>query len=261
MRIAPVKIAVTVMGSALPLLVWGGTIETETVRLRPAGGYLLEGVEYQSNGGDRQTEIPLEFEYGVSRRLELMIEPVAYSSIHSASAGSASGFGDTEVTLLGQLADEDGWLPALALAGEVKLPTARNTLIGSGKTDYAAVAVASHKWGSIDLHFNLGYTVYGRPAGPAGAQIQNRANAALAAVYPVGDYVWYGELLTNNLLGEGGSEGAAAAPATREVGVGESSATVGVARRFSKQLKVSFGLSYDNNGAVLFRPGIEYRFP
>ena len=77
-------------------------------------------------------------------------------------------------------------VPALALAGEVKFPTARNTLIGTGKADIAAYLIGSKRWGRLDTHANVSYSVVGQRA--------------------------------------------------------------------------SIGLSVDNNGAVLFRPGLTMRF-
>ena len=59
--------------------------------------------------------------------------------------------------------EEQGWVPALAVAGEVKFPTARDVLIGTGKPDYTFTLVASKRFGNFDTHFNFGYTIVGQP--------------------------------------------------------------------------------------------------
>jgi len=65
----------------------------------------------------------------------------------------------------------------LPSGGELKLPTAHNRLIGTGKTDFTAWAIASKRFGRIDLHGNLEYTIVGKPAG---THLKNIIDYALA---------------------------------------------------------------------------------
>ena len=51
---------------------------------------------------------------------------------------------------------------------EVKVPTARNELIGTRKTDYAVYGIATRRFGPdgrFDAHANVSYTLVGRPRG------------------------------------------------------------------------------------------------
>ena len=99
----------------------GPPLETETARLPQAGhGSAQLLYEWQTSPQGREDAVPLVLEYGISDRLEIAIEPVAYTSIRPKIGPSARGFGDTEVTLTYLLANESAHRPALALAGEVK---------------------------------------------------------------------------------------------------------------------------------------------
>jgi hypothetical protein len=255
--------------SIVPGLASAGMLETETARLRPQGGIKLGAAfEYQTSSDGKEYALPLEFEAGLTDNLELLVEPVAYTSIRPKNSPHASGFGDTETTLIWRFVDEDGWRPAMAVAGEIKFPTARNSMIGTRKTDYTGFVIASKHFGHLDTHFNLGYTVYGQPDGAAASQVSNSLNLALAAVYTLDSgYQLFAEVLSNSLLGtespEPGSSGTggAVSSALQEASTGETSGTVGAARPIGKHLRASLGVSYDNNHAWMLRPGLEYSFP
>src|SRR5207244_11183668 len=90
---------------------------------------------------------------------------------------AAGGAGDLEVTLTHLLFSEQRRTPALAVGGQIKFPTAHNSLIGTGKTDYTAYAIATKQLDRLALHANLGYTVVGRPAG---TKLRNIIGYALA---------------------------------------------------------------------------------
>ena len=94
-------------------------------------------------------------------------------------------------------------------------------------------------------------------------QQNNRVSVAFAAVYTLGEYEFYGEVLSNNFAG--GGEGSDAIPSTgssstQEAVVGETVGTLGIMRHVSKNLVLSFGVSYDSKSAMLLRPGIEHKF-
>lgn len=243
-------------------------LETETARALPQFGYKAGAAyEYQFSADGKEAAVPLDFEVGITHRLELLVEPVAYTSIRPSVGQSARGFGDTEATLIYKFHEESAIWPALALAGEIKFPTASDPLIGTGKTDYASYLIASKQFGAWDIHLNLGYTIYGQPAGATGDnRLTNRASIALAAVYHINDrYDVFAEVLNNSLLNGGSRELNAptgtAPPALQEGSVGETVGTVGIARQFGKYTKASFSVSFDNNSAVLLRPGIEFEVP
>jgi len=145
-------------------------LETETARLPAAGSFVMESTaEYQSSDEGTESALPFAFEYGLTDRLELLVEPVAYTRISPKGAPGASGIGDIETTLTYRFHDESEHAPALAMALEVKIPTAHDELIGTGKTDYAGYLIASKRVGRTDLHFNLSYAAVGQANGEGNA--------------------------------------------------------------------------------------------
>jgi hypothetical protein len=234
-------------------------LETETARLLPAGVMKLEGtLEAQTSKEGRERAFPLVIEYGFTDRTEFTIEPVFGTAIRPKAGPAATGPGDLELTLTHLLLAETLSSPALAAAAEVKLPTARNRLIGTGKTDYTLWAIASKRVARIDLHGNIGYTVVGRPAG---VRLSNIINYALAEEFhasPRFDIV--SELVGNTSATGDTAENAAANPSTPELAGAENSLLLGVRYFVRPPLFFSLGVSYDNNHALLVRPGVTYRF-
>ncbi len=73
------------------------------------------------------------------------MEPVVFTSSSSNDGTSARGVGN------------------LAVGAEVKIPTARSSLAGTGKTDFTPYLIASHRFGDYDVHANVGYSFVGKP--------------------------------------------------------------------------------------------------
>lgn len=141
-------------------------LETETARPPQKGAFEVQtAFEYQTSKEGTERALPFAFEYGITDRLSIMAEPVFYTAIRPKVGTRATGIGDLEVTLSYLFAREKGSRPALAIAGEVKVPTAGNILIGSRKTDFTAYLIASKRFGKFDAHANVGYTFVGKPAG------------------------------------------------------------------------------------------------
>jgi hypothetical protein len=241
-------------------------LETETAR--PLGRHVWElsgNFEYQLSSEGRESAVPFAVEYGLTDRLELLAEPVAWTAISPKAGAHATGVGDLEVTMTWLARAETARTPAFALAGELKIPTAHDSLIGTGKTDAAVYLIGSRRRGRLDTHANLSYTMVGRPAG---ATLKNIFGFALGAEFAVGrsgSNELFGEVLGNTAAASNpepgtGSGGGTETTATPEAPAGEVSATVGAAHYFVNGLRASLGLSVDNNGAVLFRPGVTMRF-
>ena len=233
----------------------GQPLETETARLPEQGhGNVQLPVEFQTSKAGQEFAVPLALEYGIFNRLELAIEPVLYTSIRPKNGPSASGFGDTEVTLTYLFSAESMAIPALAIAGEVKFPTTKNTIIGTGKTDYRVVLIASKRFGNFDLHGNLGYTFVGKPSGSG---LGNIIDYAVALEYEVNPRL----TLMTEILGNTSSGGSDNPLSTnQEAAANEVIGLVGFEYRPNASLGFSFGVTYDNNNAILFRPGVTFRF-
>ena len=235
-------------------------LETETAR--PVGRGIFEigsNFEYQTSSEGHELALPFAVEYGISDRLEFLVEPVAYTAIRPKVGTRATGAGDVEATLTYLLHRETAGVLALALAGEVKIPTTNNTLISTGKTDYTGYVIGSKRFGRLDTHADVGYTIVGRPAG---VQLKNVWNFALGWERTLSAASeLYGEFI-GNTAASATPEGTGPTPpgtTTPEAPSGEFVASLGVARYVIPSLRLSLGLSIDNNSAVLFRPGFTIR--
>ena len=240
-------------------------LETETARLRLPGA--VQGgfnYEFQTSSEGHESAVPFLFEYGITDRLELAVEPVAATRIRPHVGPTATGFGDTEATLTYLARRETGSLPALAVAGEIKFATAKNALIGTGEPDYAAYLIASKRFGRLDTHVNVAYTFVGQPPGPEGTgpKLSNTIGGALAGMYRIGErFRIYGEVLATTSASRGGAEAPLSSSGTLppEAAGEELVGTIGAGVYVSPKLFISLGVSYDNNRAILFRPGITFR--
>jgi hypothetical protein len=235
-------------------------LETETARLLPAGGVLVGGnYEAQTSSEGREFAAPFAVEVGLHDRLELLAEPVPYTSIRPHQGAGATGAGDLEVTLTYLLRSADPRSLSLALAAEAKLPTARNALIGTRKTDFTGYLITSTTRGAWSTHANVGYAVLGRPTG---VQLNNIFNFALAEEYQLRrSSRLFGEVLGSTPSGAGEGEAPAdpSAPVVSELAGSELVGTLGIGHLFDSGLELSASLSYDNNQAVLLRTGFTFR--
>ena len=231
-------------------------LETETARLLPAHAWKLgSAFEFQTSSEGREAAIPFAIEYGLTNRLELVVEPVPYTAIRPNVGRHATGRGDLEATLTTLVRHETHSIPALAFAAEVKFATARDSLIGSGEPDYTGYLIASKRFGAIDTHINLAYTIVGRQDT---VRLNNVVSFAVAGVYhPSSRIQLFGEVLGNTGAVPGSGEQTPGAP---EVAGGELVGTVGAGREMGGGLLLYLSASYDNNNAVLLRPGLTWRF-
>src|SRR5258706_14262185 len=117
----------------------------ETEESRPLLAHQLEigtGLEFQTSKEETETAFPLAIEYGLSKRFTLLVEPVGFTSIRPRTVPQAQAVGDLEITLFYQLITEKSGWPSISLSSEIKIPTAKNKLIGTGKTDFTPFLIA-----------------------------------------------------------------------------------------------------------------------
>lgn len=212
--------------------------------------------EFQTSSQGTEHALPFAFEVGVTDRIALLVEPVAYTSIRPKSGLAASGAGDLEVTLQYLARRETFSMPALALAAEVKVPTARNRLIGTGRADFTPYLIASKRFGRVDLHGNIGYSFVGKPSGII---VQNTLNLALGLedhVTPRFDLV--AEMLSTTAAA--GSDGGETSNAP-EIAGAEQVGMIGARFAVRPRLWFSLGATYDNTNALLLRPGLTIELP
>jgi hypothetical protein len=232
----------------------GQPLETETARLPLQGHGDAQFVfEYQTSSEGKESAFPLAFEYGITDRLELAVEPVVYTSIRQRGGPRAGGFGDTEATLTYLIVSETTSMPALAIAGEVKVPTTKDPIIGTGGTDFRVIGIASKRFGRVDVHANLGYTFVG---GYRGSHLGNVFDYALAAEYILTNRVTLmSEVLGTLSSGKEDLPGSAQEAASNSV-----TGLLGAEYRLTPGLGIELGVTYDNNHAWLFRPAVTIRF-
>ena len=259
-------------GAAIAIIILSGInsgfaqeLETETARLLKQGNAKFgTAFEYQTSQAGKEYAIPVFLGYGITDRIELVIEPVPYTKIQAAGITPATGIGDAEITLSYLLKYESSSFPAIALAGEIKIPTAKNTLIGTGKTDYALYLIGSKNIGGVDVHANVNYTIHGNPEG---ASLMNTWFFAGAFEYGMSDhFLLFGEIY-GNTASIAGSESDSGVPTTggatlpSEASTGEVVGSLGAGYYLSAGLLGSFSVSYDNNNATLIRAALSYTFP
>ena len=265
--------------AALPL-------ETETARLPPKGTFEFNtAFEFQTSKEGKEFAVPAALEYGALDNLALLIEPVFYTAIRPKAGTHTSGIGDLEATVQYLFLNESASVPALAIAGEVKFPTAANDLIGTGQTDYTPYLIASKRVGDFDFHANLGYTFLGKPSG---VSVQNTFDYAVAAEW-LFNAKWnfiaevYGHSSASKNTSDGGdgvtpvtvkpaaetagiaTDGAmistgGSKAATPEISGSETVGTVGLRYHTSDAVALSLGVSYDNKHAWLISPGFTITF-
>lgn len=142
------------------------------------------GLEFQTSKEGREFALPLAIEYGLSKKLTLLVEPVGFTSILPKNGPHAKDIGDLEITLFYQIVSEKEILPSISVSGEVKIPTAKNTLIGTGKTDYTPFLILSKTTGNFYTSINLSYTFLGKPAGMVANNLFNYAIGTIFTVSP-----------------------------------------------------------------------------
>ena len=233
------------------------TLETETARLLPQGAAEGgAGFEVQTSGEGTEAAFPLLINYGVTDDLELVVEPIPYTSIRPKLGPHARGAGDLEVTLQYRPYNDVRRGLAFALGAEVKLPTAKSDLIGTGATDYTGYLIASKRLGRFDTHANIGYTLVGQPAG-IDVNLNDIVSFALATeLHPSTRTELFAELLGSTAAlpeGSGEGEGTTVIP---EISGGEFVGTVGAGYDILPGVLAFFSVSYDNNQAVLWHPGV-----
>jgi hypothetical protein len=231
----------------------------ETEDSRPLNKGQLElgaGLEYQTSKEGHEVALPLSFEYGISKRFTFLFEPVPFTNIHPKTGRHVTGFGDLEMTLFYQLLKETKKYPSVSISAEVKLPIAKDSLIGTGKTDFTPFLIASKTTGRFFTSLNLSYTFLGKPKGVVA---NNLFNYAAGTVFDLSaKSLLFGEVYGNS-SGFGGidvPEVPGNPQKNTEISGGETVASIGYGYYVNKNLLLSLGISYDNNHAILFRPGI-----
>ena len=238
-------------------------LETEESKpLLPKQFEIGTGLEFQTSPEGQEIALPLAIEYGISKKFTLLVEPVGFTQIRPKIGKGTKGIGDLELTLFYQVVAEKRNLPAISVSEEIKIPTAHDSLIGTGKTDFTTFIIASKTTRKFFTSLNLSYTFLGKPDNVIAS---NLFNYSIGTIYTLSNKSILFAELYGNTSAFGGTdvpEGiTTTAPAkTQELSGGEIIVATGYGYHLKNDLLLSFGISYDNNNAILFRPGIEWKF-
>ncbi|MEO8088277.1 MAG: transporter [Bacteroidota bacterium] len=237
-------------------------LETEESKpLLPGQFEIGTGLEFQTSKEGTESALPVAIEYGLSKKFTLLVEPVGFTSIRPKVGLRAKGLGDLELTLFYQIVSEKKILPSISISAEVKIPTAKDRLIGTGKADYTPYLIMSKTTGKFFTSINLSYTFLGKPSH---AVVNNLFSYAVGSIFKISEKsIIYAEVYGNtSAVGEGGSPEATITVNANnaELTGGETVAAFGYGFHAGKELLLSFGINYDNNNAILLRPGIEWKF-
>ncbi len=209
------------------------------------------GFEYQSDGDEQEYGFPFLLEWAVTPRLQLTVEPV-HITITSKRGPSIRGFDDLETALSLDVWSERRRRPAVSIEGGVKWPTATDSSIGTGVTEFSLGLLLSKDLILTELGLNV---VYAQVGVPRTGLVQNTVQISASSEWPLGpDLSLTSELLTTQ--GVGRRRGTAldpSAPAGSGFnvpggGMGEWEATLGIARSFGRRLKAEPGFILQTDG-------------
>ena len=120
---------------------------------------------YETSADEKVLTFPLNAGYGISERITLELEPTLLTSINLVGDTNETGIGDFETKLFFRITDEKKAIPSLAIAGDFKIPIAKNKYIGTGKADFTPIFIAGKTFGRFSTYINLRYTFIGKPQG------------------------------------------------------------------------------------------------
>jgi len=147
---------------------------------------------------DKEFTPSMTLTYGLFERMDLGVG-TAYLFFNPAEGERQNGFADTGLKVKYRLVDDKDWIPAFAVSGTLKIPTANESKgLGSGKTDFNINVIftknLSKRWA---LYLNLGYAFIGEHGA------NNEFNYSLAGQFVLSDkWTLVGEITgVNNFNG------------------------------------------------------------
>ena len=153
-----------------------GTVEKGTFQIE--GGFDF----IRQDNHDREWGPSIILTYGLFERMDIGLGN-AYLFVNPDEGKRENGLADTELKVKYRLLDDKDWLPAVAISGMLKIPTASESRgLGSGKADFSINTIftknLSKRW---LLNLNLGYTFIGEHGE------RNEFNYSLAGQFVLSD--------------------------------------------------------------------------
>jgi Putative MetA-pathway of phenol degradation len=132
-------------------------IETETAQIGAKGDFAISNsVQLEKTTDGYAVGTLTQFEYGITDRSEILIEPF-FQEWDLPDAGSHShGFGDLELTPSFEFLLENGAVPAMLVAFKLKVPTGSAPDFSTGKLDYYPYLILGQHVGGWTFNANAG---------------------------------------------------------------------------------------------------------
>ena len=133
-------------------------LETKTTELGTQGDMLFSPAPQAewAKDGSRTLFTLNQYEYAITDRAEILIEPFFYERDSPKGAKCFSGVGDLEITPSHRMGLEELYRPAIVLAFKPKVPTATNHDIGTSKFDYLPDSIFGKANGQRVFNANIG---------------------------------------------------------------------------------------------------------
>ena len=218
-------------------------LETETAELGKQGEFnISNAIQFErEKDGSRTTFTLTQFEYALTDRAEILIEPFFQEWDKPKGEKSFHGMGDLEITpsYMIVLDDEKSWVPAMVLAFKLKVPTARNRDIGTGEFDYYPYIIVGKKFGHWILNANFGYNFI---TSPSGEELKDQWIYDFSVEREITDH-WsvYAEIFGNSKPSADEKATFAGAVATEY--------------KFTKHFSALLSVGYDTDHVLSVRPG------
>lgn len=139
-------------------------IETETAQIGAKGDITFsQSVEYAKAKDGKSGGTLTQFEYGITDRAEILIEPFFYVWESPDDGEKEHGVGDLEITPSYKIVLEDGLVPDILVATKLKVPTASTKVGGTKKFDFFPYLIFGQHYGDWTVNANLGVN-FAKPA-------------------------------------------------------------------------------------------------
>lgn len=158
------KIRALILAVCAPAAFANTAIETETAQIGAKGDIgFSQSVEYAKARDGKSGGTLTQFEYGLSDRAEILIEPFFYQWEKPDDGEKTSGLGDLELTPSYKVVLEDGLIPDILVATKLKVPTASTKSGGTRKYDIFPYLIFGQHYAGWTFNSNLGVN-FAKPA-------------------------------------------------------------------------------------------------
>ncbi len=235
------------LGSAFAMPLHADTVlETETAELGKKWDMLISmSTQFEKDKDGNRTAFTLtQYEVGLTDRAEILIEPFFVEWDNPKTGKSFHGMGDLEITPSYMIVLEKPYVPAIVLAFKLKVPTARNRDIGTGKYDYYPYLIFGKKIGHWIFNANFGYDFI---TSPRGDKLSNQFIYDLSVEREITDkWSVYAEVFANTkpTVGEKGTF----------------SGAIATEYKFNEHFNAFVSVGYDTDQLFNVRPGFNIPF-